>query len=74
MTRLHATRTAPAQPWRQVVDPGGIAAALGVEPATVRKWGARRLLPAPAYHRGRTPWWYLDDIESWARETGRLAS
>lgn len=57
-------------------DPVGIsdiARRLGVQRDTVQKWRTRGLLPAPRWVVGGRPAWsWSEDIEPWARTTGRL--
>jgi hypothetical protein len=67
----------------QLVGPGEIARALGVERGTVLQWWHRDLLPEPLAQldigRGRTnlgdsagmPVWEWSTIAAWADETGR---
>lgn len=72
--RAVSPRKAPA------VAPGGpvpvgtveIAALLGVARHTVDQWRYRGLLPEPRWVVGGRPAWDLDDIDYWARSTGRL--
>jgi predicted DNA-binding transcriptional regulator AlpA len=47
-----------------------VAAALGVAASTVRSYNARRQMPEPSGHVGRTPYWTPEDIEPWI--TGHL--
>lgn len=58
-----------------LLGPADIAEALDVKPATIRQWLARGLLPAPVYVNmsGRVRLWSADDIDRWARATGRLS-
>jgi hypothetical protein len=56
-------------------DPVGIpeiAARLNVKRSTVDMWGYRHLLPEPRWQVGGRPAWNWPDIETWARESGRL--
>ena len=55
-----------------LLDPADVADLLGVERATVWQWVKRGHLPAPARRFGACPAWWLSDVESWARSTGRL--
>lgn len=49
-----------------------IAQRLGVERKTVAMWNLRGLLPEPRWTVSGNPAWEWDDIEEWARRTGRL--
>ena len=42
-----------------------VAAAIGVEPVTVRVYNARGQMPGPSGHVGRTPYWTAARIEPW---------
>jgi DNA-binding transcriptional MerR regulator len=55
-----------------LVDPHDIAERLGVQLPTVHRWQARKLLPEPLRRFGGVPVWSWDQIEKWAKETGRL--
>jgi hypothetical protein len=49
-----------------------IAARLRVKPQTVHTWRHRKLLPPPRWTVSGQPAWDWPEIESWARQTGRL--
>jgi hypothetical protein len=54
---------------------GGLEVAdrLGVKRETVATWKQRGVLPAARWTvSGEDAWDWTEDIESWARETGRL--
>lgn len=56
-------------------DPVGIAEIaerLNVKRQTVDIWRHRDLLPEPRWMVGGRPAWNWDDIEKWARDSGRL--
>lgn len=48
-----------------------IAALLGVKRSTVDQWKIRKILPPPRWMVSGNPAWNRDDIEEWAKETGR---
>lgn len=56
-----------------LLGPADIAEMLDVQPGTIRQWLLRDLLPAPVYvnRSGRVRLWAYDDIDRWARATGR---
>jgi DNA-binding transcriptional MerR regulator len=55
------------------VGTGEIAERLDVEHQTVRAWKVRGLLPEERWTIGGRPVWdWRQDIQPWARETGRL--
>ena len=49
-----------------------IAARLGVKPQTVHTWRQRKLMPEPRWTVSSQPAWDWNEIEDWARRTGRL--
>lgn len=49
-----------------------IAKRLRVRPQTVHAWRHRNLLPAPRWTVSGQPAWDWSQVESWARQTGRL--
>jgi len=49
-----------------------IAERLGVRPQTVHAWRHRKLMPPPRWAVSGQPAWDWAEIETWARETGRL--
>jgi hypothetical protein len=49
-----------------------IAERLGVKPQTVHAWRHRDLMPEPRWTVSGQPAWSWQDVESWARRTGRL--
>jgi len=49
-----------------------IAERLGVKPQTVHMWRHRELMPEPRWTVSGQPAWSWQDIEAWARRTGRL--
>jgi hypothetical protein len=51
-----------------------IAARLRVKPQTVHTWRHRKLLPPPRWTVSGQPAWDWPEIESWARQTGRLVT
>jgi hypothetical protein len=56
-------------------DPVGaveIATRLGVVRTTVDQWRQRELFLEPRWTVGGRPAWNWPDIETWARESGRL--
>ena len=56
-------------------DPVGIpeiAQRLGVKRPTVDIWRTRGLLPEPRWTVGGRPAWAWNDVEAWARASGRL--
>jgi predicted DNA-binding transcriptional regulator AlpA len=60
----------------EAVEPVGIveiAQRLGVTRAALDKWRSRDVgFPEPRWTVGGRPAWEWDDIEAWARKTGRL--
>jgi len=58
------------------VEPVGIveiAQRLGVTRAALDKWRSRDVgFPEPRWTVGGRPAWEWDDVEAWARRTGRL--
>lgn len=64
--------------WPVGID--GIAEALGVTQNTVVTWRRRSAkewvhverFPEPAGQISGRDWWWLDDVLTWARKTGRL--
>ncbi len=57
------------------IDPVGIieiAERLGVARNTVDQWRTREVLPTPRWTVGGRPAWNWSDIDTWARETGRI--
>jgi hypothetical protein len=58
--------------WPDIVGLNEIADRLGVERSTPDRWRYRGLLPEPRLIVSGTPLWDWDnDIEPWARRTGR---
>ena len=58
-------------------DPVGesdIAKRLGVQPATVKVWRQRGLLPEPEAKVSGRPCWQWETIKEWAERTGRHSS
>ncbi len=49
-----------------------IAARLGVRGQTVHTWRQRKLMPPPRWTVSGQPAWDWNEIEDWARRTGRL--
>jgi ParB family chromosome partitioning protein len=49
-----------------------IAQLLEVKLQTVNTWRHRGILPEPAFQLSGSPAWWKEDIEEWARATGRL--
>lgn len=49
-----------------------IAQRLGVKPQTVHTWRQRGILPAPRWTVSGQPAWDWEEIEDWARRTGRV--
>lgn len=66
------TVTAMAELHPTVVGIPEIATRLGVSRSTVDQWKWRGVLPEPRWTVGGRPAWDWPDIESWAKETGRL--
>jgi len=49
-----------------------IAERLGVRAQTVHTWRQRKLMPEPRWTVSGLPTWDWNEIEEWARRTGRL--
>ena len=49
-----------------------IAKRLGVKPQTVHTWRQRKILPTPRWTVSGQPAWDWEEIEQWAKRTGRL--
>lgn len=56
----------------QLVGLVEIAGICGVEKETTYRWRSRNVLPDPLDTVSGTPIWWRDEIERWARQTGRL--
>lgn len=50
-----------------------IAERLGVKQQTAQMWRHRNLLPPPRWQVSRQPAWDWQDIQRWAKTTGRLS-
>lgn len=58
-----------------VVGTNEVASLLGVQPQTVRHWRLRKMavpFPEPAHLISHVPLWHWEDVEEWAKATGRL--
>ena len=48
-----------------ILDRAALAARLGIHPDSITRYLARRWVPAPDGHAGRSPWWYKATIDAW---------
>lgn len=51
-----------------VLTTADVAAALGIKPASVRRYASAGILPPPDGRLGRTPWWRQETIAQWRRQ------
>lgn len=61
----------PAPEREALLDVAGVAARLGVRPATVAQWRFRGVAPAPDVELAGSPGWYVSTVDQWAAATGR---
>lgn len=50
---------------------GDFAVLFDISPRTADTWRARGILPAPDLDNPRRPVWLVDNLERWAKDTGR---